>query len=120
MHKSTFTKSVMASVIAASLVVTPMTASAHGFHGGGGRDFGFFALGAALVGATAAIVTAPFYAVNAMASQPYYAQAPQPYYAQAPQPVAYAPQPQYYAPAPPTYYYPAPQPAYYYAPAYYR
>ena len=105
--------------LSAVMAAAPLTdASAHGgwgHHGGGGRDLGFFALGAAVVGATVAIATAPFNAIaeaSAPAPQPYY---PQQAYQQAPQPY-YAPPPQaYYAP-PPVYYAPAP----YYGRGYYR
>ncbi len=103
------------------MAATPLTdASAHGWgghRGHGGRDFGLFAFGAAVVGATAVVLSAPFNAIAEAGSappQPYYP--PQQAYQQAPQPYYYAPAPQaYYAP-PPVYY--APQP--YYAPRYYR
>lgn len=62
-------------------------------------------LGAAAVGTTAAILSAPSTEVYA---------APPPVYYAPPPPVVYAPPPVYYAPPPPVYY--APPPVVYYAP----
>jgi hypothetical protein len=123
------TKFVKISVAALALLMllVPVSASAHerwGHHGHrGGHIDGLFSFGAAVVEGTAAILTAPFIALGAMAEPGYY---PQPaYYAQrpvyyAPPPVAYAPPPGYYYqqapgyyPAPPGYYsYPPPPPRY--------
>ena len=105
--------------LSAMMAITPITdASAHWGHGHGhgGRDFGIFALGAAVVGATAVVLSAPFNAIaqaGAPEPEPYYPQpqayqqAPQPYYAPPPQ-AYYAPPQAYYAPAP-VYYAPAPR-----------
>ena len=94
-------------IFSSLLAIAPLApASAHGH---GGRNFGFFALGAAVVAGTAAIISAPFNAVAAVATpypEPYYQPPQQAYY---PPPVAYAPPPVYYAQAP----------AYYAEPVYY-
>ncbi|MDP9128129.1 MAG: hypothetical protein M3N08_07725 [Pseudomonadota bacterium] len=119
-------------LLVAALALAPLSsASAHeewhhhgfeGYHHGDGLVLG-------LAAAAAAIVTAPFYAVGAVASGPVYAAPayPQPVYAQPYPPVypvaAYAPAPGYPAYGYPAYY---PQrvvygyPAYGYGRGYYR
>ena len=121
---------VIASFLAFTLAVAPVTSAfAGGRHGGGhfggGPIWGF---AGAVVATAAAVITAPFAIAAAVAQAPlYYPQ--EPAYASAP---PYYPQGPAYANAPPTYYntptagpgysampsyYSAPQAASYYAPA---
>ena len=123
-------KTITVPMLAATLAITPMTADAHGWHGGGhgggGLLFGIGAAVGALAVGTAMIVTAP---INAIASAPYYS-APPAYYSQGPSPAYYQqqPSPAYYQQQQQSYYqqpqpYYQPQPSYYYPPQggyYYR
>ncbi len=116
------TKFFTSAAVTAAIAIAPFApASAHdGWHRGhGGPGLGIFALGAAAVVGTAAILSLPFQAVAAAVPEP----APAPYYPPqaayyppqqqyAPPQAYYAPQPVYYAPAP-AYYYGAPRVVYY-------
>lgn len=109
---------VLMSILAVMISVAPVSAYAHG-HGHGGHHWGIvgpvgaiFALGAAVVEGTAAVLTAPFAAAAAI-SQP-----PAPYYQPAPRVIYAPPAPAYYSPPPPAYY-PPPPPYYPPAPGYY-
>jgi len=117
-------KAAVICALAAVIAIAPLSpASAHDrWHGG--PLFGLFALGAAAVVGTAAILTAPINAIAAAPPQAYYAPPPQ-YYAQqrvvyaAPPPVYYQQAPVYYTPQ--RVIYAAPPAAYYQqGPVYYR
>ena len=105
-------KGIACAVVACAVTVTPVTsASARHYH------YGVIGvLGAAIVGAAAAVATAPFRALGAvtapLAAPGYYAP-PRAYYGPGPY---YAPPPAYYVPPPPAYY--GPPPGYYAPPAY--
>ncbi|CCG42502.1 hypothetical protein [Magnetospirillum molischianum] len=101
-------KFVVCALAAAMTVAMPVDSAQAGDRHGRDLALGLL-LGAAAVGTTAAIMSAP--------SGPVYAAPPPVYYAPPP-PVYYAPPPPvgYYAAPPPVYYAPPPPPVVYYAP----
>ncbi|SEH44828.1 hypothetical protein [Magnetospirillum fulvum] len=99
-------KLVVCALAAAMAVAAPLESAQARDRHGNDLTLGLL-LGAAAVGTTAAIMSAP--------SSEVYAAPPPVYYA--PPPVYYAPPPPvYYAPPPPVYYAPPPPPVVYYAP----